>query len=128
MVSVAEVWRCVNGFGGIYEVSNLGNVRSVERLANHWRGTKRKMKGKLLKPILHRGYYVVSLLDGTACKKPVHQLVAETFIGKVPGMVVNHINGIKTDNRPENLEYITNSENVLHAHRTGLMPQTRKAS
>jgi predicted XRE-type DNA-binding protein len=75
--------------------------------------------GRYLKPGLSRGYHSVQLSNRR--RVTVHKLVAEAFIGPRPdGCQVNHKNGIKTDNRVENLEYVTRSENMKHAHRLGL--------
>ena len=57
----------------------------------------------------------------------VHRLVAMAFNGPIPAKLeVNHKNGVKHDNRPENLEYVTHRENMLHAHRLGLFPPVPK--
>lgn len=109
MNSVAEIWRPIPGFDG-YWASSLGRVKS----------TRRKTP-RILKPIPHRGYVVVKLGDPNKAFG-VHQVVARAFHGEPDdGEVVNHINGNKTDNRPENLEYTSNSGNVHHAYRTGLL-------
>lgn len=122
---VDEVWREIPGHEGSYEASNLGQVRSLTRIVqrpNRWGVlTDFRWRGRILTPVLHKGYYVTKL---GKCKTlyGFHQLVARAFIGTPPtGKVVNHINGNKLDNRPENLEYITNVENVKHAYRTELL-------
>lgn len=104
-----EIWKPVPGFEGLYSVSSQGRVRS-ERVV--------VLKGD----INNWGYPQVALhVDGTYLKRSIHSLVAEAFIGpRPPKQVVNHINGIKTDNRPDNLEYTTQSGNHKHAYRTGL--------
>jgi hypothetical protein len=80
---------------------------------------------KILKPKrTPAGYqeYNVMTVDGKRITKTMHSLIALTFIGPRPkNYVINHKNGIKTDNRVENIEYVTRSENVLHAYRIGLM-------
>lgn len=123
MDSVAEEWRAIPERPG-YEVSNHGRVRSLSRTVVKIRRGKQvcsKLNGRVLKPIYHRGYVVAKLGDAHKVWG-VHQLVARVFHGRCPGgMVIDHVNAIKTDNRPENLEYVTNSENVRRAHENGLM-------
>ena len=108
-----EEWRRVRGFGGLYEVSSLGRVRSYAhdergRLLNPWRNPK--------------GYLVVELKkSGGGATKQVHRLVAEAFIGPCPkGKQVNHKIPDKEDNRASNLEYVTPKENIHHAILHGL--------
>lgn len=117
-----EEWRPVVGFEGEYEVSNLGGVRSLARLM--WNGNSWWMsKDRLLKPgMMTSGYWMVFLHGGLRKKKSasVHRLVAAAFIGESK-MEVNHKNGIKTDNRDCNLEYVTRTENVRHAFASGLV-------
>lgn len=104
-----EIWRDVEGYDG-YQVSNLGNVKSF----------KHCNKGRLLKPSLRNGYSFVQFGQHGKCVN-IHRLVAETFIPNLLNKpCVNHINGIKSDNRVENLEWCTPSENNLHATQTGL--------
>lgn len=107
IMSNHEVWRPVPGFAG-YEASSLGRVRNAKR--------KRP-----LSPIPHRGYFVVKLGHPNLAYG-VHQVVAMAFNGPCPsGMVIDHVDTNKTNNRPENLEYVTNAENVRRAHSMGLM-------
>jgi len=82
-----------------------------------------KKVNRFLRPSLaNNGYNRITLIiDNKPKKLSIHRLIAECFIGKIPnGLVINHKNGIKTDNRIENLEYVTISYNVLHAYKTGL--------
>lgn len=109
---ITEEWRPVVGLEGRYAVSSLARVQSFLR-------TKR-----ILKPYCgYKGYFSVALIhpEQGALTRKVHRLVAEAFIGpRPPGLQINHKNGIKADNRPVNLEYVTASENNLHAFLTGL--------
>lgn len=126
--SMEEIWRSVAGHNG-YEVSSLGAVRSIERIVQVKlsRGLQsitrtRKCKGVLLCATLgSNGYATVHLGGGNPAS--VHRLVAKTFVGNPNNKpVVNHKNGNKKDNRAENLEWATVSENAIHAIAHGLMP------
>jgi hypothetical protein len=118
-----EEWRPVVGFEGYYEVSSLGAVRSLDRSTQDARGSGRRHVGKILKPSIHRdGYCYVKLhARGIAKTVRIHGIVAAAFIGPRPaGKQVNHISGDKLDNSIQNLEYVTPSENMRHAFRTGV--------
>lgn len=121
-----EVWLPIAGYEGLYEVSDLGRVRSLDRKISAmscW-GTivTRKKRGKILAPRKRcRGYVAVQLGRG-AKDSPIHHLVLEAFSRKRrQGEVANHINSIKTDNRIENLEWCTAKENMRHAIKNGIM-------
>ena len=120
MDSVPEVWKDIKGFEGKYQVSNLGNVKSLDRMVPHPMKGETFKRGAPLKPSKHSGGYLVVGLGGP--KHYVHRLVMQAFVGDAPeGMKdVNHISGDKTDNRLSNLEYCTRLHNVHHAWRTGL--------
>ncbi len=122
-----EVWKDVKGFEGIYEISNLGRIKSLSRFTRKSEyGVLYKTKEMLLKShLVHTGYISLclkpSLGDGKSITKLVHRLVAEAFIPNPQNKrEVNHINGIKTDNREVNLEWNTSSENKIHAFKIGL--------
>lgn len=110
-----ETWKDVVGYEGIYQVSDMGRVRRVK-------GDKGTLLGKILKPHL-RGtitkYPAVMLYQGSSETRKrffVHILVAMAFLGPIPeGYEVNHKNGDKTNPRLDNLEYMTHSENFIHA-------------
>lgn len=113
-----EEWRPVVGYEGMYEVSNMGRVRSIDRTLHYKDGRTPFVKGQLLSPVsLHHDYGVngstYQRVKITKYKhKLVHVLVAEAFIGPRPeDCEVMHINGIRNDNRVENLRYGTKSEN-----------------
>lgn len=115
-----EIWKPVVGYEGRYEVSNLGNVRSFVSNCNG-RNIK-PIVGKILKQYDRKGYNKVMLSKDNKVKDlAVHRIVVESFISTIPkGMQVNHIDGNKRNNRLENLEIVTQSENMKHAYRTGL--------
>ena len=107
-----EEWRSIDIFNGKYEVSNYGNVHSL------WFG-----KVKPIKLLDSHGYLEFTVRNGKDKPKHmrVHVAVAEAFLGKRPkGLVINHKDGNKHNNHVSNLEYVTYSENNLHALRTGL--------
>lgn len=115
-----EEWRAIQGFEGHYEVSNRGNVRSLERID----GIGRKKKAMPLKPLYKKGYPFVTLSKmGVVRQQQVHRLVGEAFIGPLPkGMTTNHIDGNKANADVRNLEYVTQADNNRHAFATGLQP------
>ncbi|QEE50332.1 hypothetical protein FUA48_12310 [Flavobacterium alkalisoli] len=115
-----EIWRDVLNYEGCYQISNLGRVKSVERKVKSSRSKTgyRTIKEKLMTPLLSKyGYYRVHLMkEGKSFIAMVHRLIAEAFIPNPNNKPqVNHINLIRTDNRIENLEWMTNKENMRHA-------------
>tara|TARA_R100001086_G_scaffold250083_1_gene193457 strand:- start:1531 stop:2301 length:771 start_codon:yes stop_codon:yes gene_type:complete len=127
---ISQIWKDIEGYSGYYQVSNDGEVRSLDREIVHKNGHSIVRKGKSLnKYKCSKGYYRVELSKhGTRKKMLVHRLVAQAFISnpnKKP--CVNHKNGIKTDNNISNLEWCSYSENTKHALASGLM-EPRKGS
>lgn len=111
-----EIWKDVVGYEGFYQVSNLGRVKSII-------GRKGFPAGYIAKnSVGNNGYPRVALsIYGESKFYSVHRLVATAFIPNPDSKPqVNHKNGIKTDNRVENLEWVTSQENCVHAYRTGL--------
>lgn len=116
-----EEWKPVVGFEGLYSVSNLGRVRSEERRKiNPLCGTS-LVKEKILALQTVYGYKKVLLtLNGVPNHKRVHRLVAEAFIPNPENKPqVNHIDNDRGNNKVDNLEWVTNKENSLHAHKQG---------
>jgi hypothetical protein len=111
-----EQWKAVTDFEGVYQVSDLGNVKRVSK----GRSNSSKPVGSLVKQENLGGRYCrVSLwLNGVKTRKLVHVLVATAFIGPCPaGMEVNHIDGNGFNNKVSNLEYLTHQGNLLHSAR-----------
>lgn len=113
-----------------YQVSDLGRVRLVGGAAKKENGVIFHTKPKIKKHFInHSGYCLVSLKFDIGKKKSVHRLVLEAF-NPVDGMdelQVNHKDGNKLNNRLDNLEWVTQSENILHAYRMGLCKPTSGA-
>ena len=112
----SEVWEDIAGYKGQYQVSDKGNVRSVDRIDS--RGRKRE--GALLKLIYDKdGYVVVNLYkNGIRARKKVHRLVTEAFIPNPNGLPqVNHRDEVKDNNNVENLEWCTSKYNNNHGTR-----------
>lgn len=118
-----EIWKDIKEYEGLYQISNFGNVRSVDRVVRCNTGYA-NIKGKLLKPTLtKKGYYKASLSKNSKEKKFfIHRLVALHFLeNPFNKEQINHIDGNKINNRYDNLEFCTNYENYVHAKRTGLI-------
>lgn len=123
---IHEEWRDIAGYIGYYQVSNRGIVRSLDRFIESSRGSKTFLKGQIMVcPLDKYGYPKATLnRDHTRKSFPVHRLVMIAFQGERPkDFQINHINGVKSDNRFENLEYCTASYNRQHAFDNGLSPK-----
>jgi hypothetical protein len=115
---MVEEWKDIEGFEQFYCVSNIGRVKSLNRVTQDGRHLKGALmtcsKGKT-------GYRFVKLRKSGKVQVYVHRLVAQAFIGVIPeGYNVNHKDGNKANNCVTNLEIVTCSENTIHAYRTGL--------
>ena len=115
-----EIWKDITGYEGYFQVSNLGNFRSLDRRIKHKDSGTRLYPGKpLLKETTLDGYQRIVLMKEAIKKRFMcHRLVAQEFIPNPENKpFINHINGNKSDNRVENLEWCTQSENELHSFR-----------
>ena len=127
MNDASERWLPVVGYEGLYEVSDLGRVRSLERRSaarNRWNQFERRTHGRVLAQRLgKRGYLLVSLWrDGKRKNAPVHRLVSDAFIELLPaGMDRRHGPGGGLDNRLQNLSHGTRSDNERDKTRDGTM-------
>lgn len=114
-----EEWRRIRDYPD-YEVSNMGNVKSYKR---------DKVNGRILKPRNHNGYLSVVLFNNKAKQFLTHKLVAQTFISNHENKpCVDHINTIKTDNRAENLRWVTYGENMNNGLTKAKISETKKGS
>lgn len=123
-----EIWRPIGGYEGLYEVSNLGRVKSLSRTVTYTNTLGKTIHNKVPATIRAygtnpNGYLHVPLSkSGKLSNTRLHRLVAEAFIenpGNLPQ--VNHIDGDKRNNTASNLEWVTHQENIAHANRTGLI-------
>lgn len=125
--NVVEEWRDIKDYEGLYQISSLGRVKSLQRYVYHeTQNHKALRRERILKTRLgERGYFYMSLCKNAKIKTfKVHRLVAFAFHDNPENKpTVNHKNGIKTDNRAINLEWATYSENQIHAFKTGLQKQ-----
>lgn len=123
-----EVWKDIVGYEGLYQVSNLGNIKSLERKEKSG-NIIRKRKEKILKQRKAMGYkYVIICKNGIAKTYRTHRLVAETFIPNLNNSPqVNHKDGNKLNNCANNLEWCTCKYNIQEAYRLKLS-KTKKIS
>jgi len=128
---VEDTFKAIRGYEGLYAVSSDGRIKSLSR-TKLCGGRVLKVQEKLLS--LHRttsGYVMVHLCRENKRRMiEVHRLVAMAWLGLPDGVrtTVNHINGVKTDNRADNLEWVTTAENISHAVATGLRNSSGEAN
>lgn len=124
-MNIAERWQPVVGYEGLYEVSDLGRVKSLPRKDR----LGRSVRGGILKGTQdHYGYLVINLLkDGKPRQRKIHQVVVEAFLGPcTSGHEVRHLNGHPADNALINLAYGSRGDNNLDAVRHGTHPYARR--
>ena len=124
-----EIWVPIKGFEKLYEVSNLGNVRSVDRVIVSSSGLKRRCKGVILKQSVNKdGYNIVGLSNsGSGITIQTHLLVARHFIPNPNNLPeVNHKDENKTNNRVDNLEWCTHLYNSNYGCRNYLISVANK--
>lgn len=114
---MTEIWRDIEGYEGLYQVSNLGRVRSLDRTVvgkNRWGGLReRTFKGQILKQFFTHYWMVDLCKDGNSKKYLTHRLEWTAFYGPIPeGMQINHIDENPHNNTLDNLSLATPSENV----------------
>ena len=116
-----EIWKPVDGFEGYYEISNLGNLRSVDKYIRVCRGKGhiKHLPSKILSPSINNSGYKIYALYKPGSKlvcKTIHRMVATAFIPNPRNLSdVNHIDENKNNNSVDNLEWVSHKENVIHS-------------
>lgn len=123
-----EIWKDIEGYEGLYQISNTGKIKSLKRYKNN-HNKKQLVKEKIRKQIISKtGYYTCMLYkNGNKKLLKVHRLIAQAFIPNPNNYpIINHINGNKLDNNILNLEWCDYSHNNKEAHRLDLIKNNTK--
>lgn len=124
---VVELWKDIEGYEGLYQISNLGRVKSLPKLRGRSISEEKILRNKINK----RGYHQVCLCkDKNTRKYPyVHRLTANAFLEKLNDTFeVNHIDGDKNNNCVKNLEWSSHKSNIIHGWNNGLMENVRNST
>ena len=110
-----EIWKDIAGYEGLYQVSNFGRIKTVAHWQTYSNGDRHFYKERIRVPGVGPTGYLFIRLGSKGREAGVHRFVAEAFIPKVPGKNdVNHIDGNKSNNRVDNLEWVDRKENMRH--------------
>lgn len=114
---ITEEWRNIEGYKGLYQVSNLGRVKSLPKARTSPKGSRYVRSSVILKGFDNRGYrYVILYKDGKGHSKKIHRLVAEAFIPNPYNLSdVNHIDYNRANNVVTNLEWISKADNLKYS-------------
>lgn len=125
-----EIWKDVVGYEGYYQISNLGNVRSFDRIHSSGLGRSYFKPGRILKTcVASHGYLSVALCFRKQTSAQIHKLIAKAFIPNPNNYkCVNHKDGNKLNNNIDNLEWVSHAQNNKHAYDTGLKKPFRKVT
>lgn len=129
-----EIWKDIKGFEGFYQASNLGRIRSIDRIVYRSlpNGKTRvcKQKGRIISQMINKGtrkgvkprYELKLSMNGKTKSYQVHRLIAQTFLDNYSEeLEVNHIDGNSLNNNVDNLEMVTRLQNIRHAFENGLI-------
>ena len=117
MESINEVWKPIRGFEGLYEISNKGRIKRVDRHIKDARGVIQHFPESILSPSKNKYGYLQTTLRKDTIKYTVrvHKLVAIAFVDNPQNKpIIDHIDGNKTNNNSYNLRWVTNSENIMN--------------
>ena len=119
---IEEIWKDIEGYGGVYQISNLGNVKSLERIVYHPDGRVQVRKERIMsKRESTDGYYMAKLNVNKKSKSiAIHRLVAQAFIPNPNNLPeVNHIDTDRKNNKVDNLEWCTHIDNIMYSVKLG---------
>jgi hypothetical protein len=125
-----EFWKDIMGYESIYQVSNLGKVKSLDRLLINKNNRKYILKGAFLKSSYDKRGYLIYQLSKNNIKKTLklHRILGKTFIENPNNLSeINHIDGNKNNNSLNNLEWCTTQHNISEAFNMGLMKRSKVA-
>lgn len=126
-----EIWKPIPNFEGYYEASSFGKIKRAKNKTIYKDGRIAYFSETILKPSLNKKGYLVVHLSVKSKKHSIliHRLIAKTFIeNPLNKLTINHIDCVKTNNSIENLEWLTNKENMQHAFRNGIYKERDKTT